>query len=226
MRSSVRSSGGIRGRFEPFNLIGQFLNRSIFSGPGIARAVAGLALAGVAAIGISSGARAQTDLNEELQCLALNIYFEARSEPESGRRAVGHVVMNRVASPRYPNTVCDVVRQGGERLNRCQFSWWCDGLSDVPRQLRAWSKSVDLAYEIYVGISQDPTAGALWYHADYVNPIWGKILKRNRKIGLHIFYAENENAKVSWARPNEIDPGKKQNQVAQLGETLTLDPTI
>lgn len=226
MRSSVQSFGGFRRCLEPFKPVGQFLSRSNSSGTGIARAVAGLALAGMAAIGISSGARAQTDLNEELQCLALNIYFEARSESESGRRAVGHVVMNRVASSRFPSTVCDVVRQGGERLNRCQFSWWCDGMSDIPLQRRAWSHSVDLAYEIYVGISQDPTAGALWYHADYVSPIWGKILKRNRKIGLHIFYTENENAKASWARPNEIDPGKKQDQVAHLGESLTLDPTI
>ena len=69
----------------------------------------------------------QASYDTELECLAQNIYFESRSETTSGKRAVAHVVLNRVSSKRFPSTICDVVQQGGSKLNRCQFSWWCDG---------------------------------------------------------------------------------------------------
>jgi spore germination cell wall hydrolase CwlJ-like protein len=128
----------------------------------------------------------------EVQCLALNIYFEARSEPESGQRAVGHVVMNRVAHSGYPDSVCEVVQQGGEeRLHRCQFSWWCDGQSDRPVHRKAWGEAQRLAREIYDGISKDTTDGALWYHATYVKPYWSELLLKGNKIGQHIFYLEH-----------------------------------
>ncbi len=127
----------------------------------------------------------------EIECLALNIYFEARGEPETGQLAVGHVVMNRVASTRFPSTVCDVIQQGGElRRYRCQFSWWCDGRSDKPRNKRLWEKSGELALKVYWGRSEDPTEGALWYHADYVKPYWRKEFERGPKIGRHIFYSQ------------------------------------
>jgi spore germination cell wall hydrolase CwlJ-like protein len=125
----------------------------------------------------------------ELHCLALNIYHEARGEPDKGKRAVGHVVMNRVTDHRFPRSVCQVVRQGGERRrHRCQFSWWCDGRSDQPRNKSAWDASIEIAREIIAGQSADPTGGALWYHADYVSPYWRKAFKRGPKIGTHIFY--------------------------------------
>jgi spore germination cell wall hydrolase CwlJ-like protein len=128
----------------------------------------------------------------ELYCLALNIYFEARSEPESGQRAVGHVVMNRVAHSGYPDSVCEVVQQGGEeRLHRCQFSWWCDGQSDRPVNRKAWTEAQRLAHEIYNGLSEDMTDGALWYHATYVKPYWSELLLKGDKIGQHIFYLEH-----------------------------------
>ena len=127
----------------------------------------------------------------EIECLALNIYFEARGEPEVGQLAVGHVVMNRVNSKRFPGTVCDVVQQGGElRRYRCQFSWWCDGRSDTPGNKRLWEKSAELALNVYWGRSADPTHGALWYHADYVKPYWRKKFERGPKIGRHIFYSQ------------------------------------
>ena len=129
----------------------------------------------------------------EVRCLALNIYFEARSEPEKGQRAVAHVVMNRVAHPRYPGSACEVVQQGGERIrHRCQFSWWCDGLSDKPVNKQAWNKSLRLAQEVYFGLLEDTTDGALWYHAVYVKPYWSEILLQGAKIGQHIFYLENQ----------------------------------
>ena len=129
----------------------------------------------------------------EIHCLALNIYFEARGEPEAGQRAVGHVVMNRVDHRSYPSTVCGVIRQGGEqKLHRCQFSWWCDGKSDKPKTARAWKKAQKLAREIYIGNSKDPTNGALWYHATYVSPYWRKSLIQGDRIGQHIFYLNND----------------------------------
>lgn len=139
-----------------------------------------------------------TQVENEVRCLALNIYFEARSEPEQGQRAVGHVVMNRVANQHYPNTVCKVVRQGGEeQLNRCQFSWWCDGRSDKPSNQKVWRNSLRLANAIYLGHSKDPTAGALWYHAVYVSPYWSDTLVLVRKIGQHLFYLKKKQPKYA-----------------------------
>ncbi len=133
----------------------------------------------------------EIDLDEELACMALNIYFEARGEPAIGKLAVGHVVMNRVAARSYPESVCGVVRQGGEiRRHRCQFSWWCDGKSDRPRDVAAWEESLLLARHILTGGSADPTAGALWYHADYVSPRWKDALREGPTFGRHIFYSK------------------------------------
>lgn len=129
------------------------------------------------------------EISKEIACLAQNIYFEARSESEQGQLAVGHVVMNRVAHKRYPDSVCAVVKQGGERRrHRCQFSWWCDGRSDQPMNQKAWQQSLQLARTILAGDTKDPTDGALWYHADYVNPEWSSILVLGKKIGQHLFY--------------------------------------
>lgn len=131
----------------------------------------------------------RASVTEDLNCLALNIYFEARSEPLDGKIAVGHVVLNRAANKRFPNKICDVVKQGGaDRRNRCQFSWWCDGRSDRPRNLQAWKESQVLARLVFWGYSEDPTGGALWYHADYVKPYWRKAFDRGPMIGRHQFY--------------------------------------
>jgi spore germination cell wall hydrolase CwlJ-like protein len=133
------------------------------------------------------------DVKGELECLALTIYFEARGESDEGKLAVGHVVMNRAQHSLFPHRVCDVVRQGGDKLRfRCQFSWWCDGRSDRPRDRQAWSKSRALAGLIYWDYSRDPTAGALWYHAEHVRPSWRRDLAPGPKIGHHIFYGLTE----------------------------------
>ena len=131
----------------------------------------------------------RADVREEINCLALNIYFEARGEPVGGKIAVGHVVLNRVADKRYPDKICEVVKQGGPRpRHRCQFSWWCDGRSDRPRDLQAWKESQVLARVVFWGYADDPTGGALWYHADYVRPVWRRKLARGPMIGRHQFY--------------------------------------
>lgn len=154
-------------------------------------------LLSIAAMGVLAGTPAASGqglgaagvLVPDVECLALNIYHEARGEPVAGKVAVGHVVLNRVQDKRFPNQACAVVRQGGEkRLNHCQFSWWCDGRSDQPRDAEAWAQALDIAKQVYDGKTVDPTGGALWYHADYVSPSWGKTLPRGPKIGRHIFY--------------------------------------
>ena len=134
---------------------------------------------------------AENAVSEELKCLAQNIYFEARSEPVEGKLAVAHVVMNRVTSPRFPNTVCGVVHQGGYAVrHRCQFSWWCDGKSETITNHRAWLESLELAHRAYRDRSDDPTGNALWYHAAYVSPSWRSDFVEGPKIGRHIFYSE------------------------------------
>jgi spore germination cell wall hydrolase CwlJ-like protein len=156
-----------------------FLTERLLSDPGSVRAE-------VASLGLSTA-----ELRKEVHCLALNIYFEARNEPYEGQIAVAHVVLNRVSDPRFPETACKVIQQGGERIrHRCQFSWWCDGLSDRPKNNWKWANSRAFAETVYWGRSTDPTGGALWYHADYVSPYWGQVFKRNRQIGRHIFYLD------------------------------------
>ena len=150
----------------------------------------GLGIYGGSAVEARGIPSSSIDSARELRCLALNIYFEARSEPEAGKYAVGHVVMNRVAHRRFPKSICRVIRQGGyKRRHRCQFSWWCDGQSDKPRNVSAWGESRRIAAAIYTGTSQDPTHGALWNHADYVKPAWRSDFQRGPKIGRHVFYA-------------------------------------
>lgn len=124
-----------------------------------------------------------------LKCLAMNIYWEARSEPLVGQVAVAAVTLNRVEDQRFPDDVCKVVRQGGEiRRHRCQFSWWCDGKKDIPLEAEAWRRANTLARLTAAGVIQDPTGGAMWYHADYVEPYWAEAKKQVTKIGRHIFY--------------------------------------
>ena len=123
---------------------------------------------------------------ESLHCLALNVYHEARSEPLEGQLAVAAVTLNRVASESFPDSVCRVVKQGGERRNRCQFSWWCDGKSDEPTNQAEWSEVNDLANNFLARRPQDPTDGALFYHATSIQRPWGRHL--TAQIGNHIFY--------------------------------------
>lgn len=118
-------------------------------------------------------------------CLALNVYFEARSEPIIAQFAVAQVTMNRVQSDAYPNTVCDVV------WDKQQFSWTHDGKSDRPKEREAWETAQwvantalrDNGKYLYVV----PT-DALHYHADYVTPYWVTGCVRVSQIGRHIFY--------------------------------------
>ncbi len=125
----------------------------------------------------------------EKNCLARAIYFEARSEPEAGQIAVANVILNRVKSERYPDTICGVVYDGAHRLNSCQFSFACDGKEDSPRATAQWTKAKKLASRALEGDAYVRVVStATHYHADYVNPRWSGTMKRLIKIGRHIFY--------------------------------------
>ena len=114
-------------------------------------------------------------------CLALNTYHEAKNQSLVGQIATAQVVMNRVEDDRFPNTICEVVKQGPTRpswedpekeypiKHRCQFSWYCDGKDDTPRNEKAWRKAQDVAFlVIYDKVKLDVTEGATHYHATYV----------------------------------------------------------
>lgn len=129
------------------------------------------------------------DVDAELRCLALNIYWEARSEPTLGRFAVAAVTLNRVGHKNFPKTVCGVVSQGeGLGPHRCQFSWVCDGKNNEPRNDKAWREAEHIARSMVFLDLPDPTDGALWYHADYVSPEWAKTMAQITQIGRHLFY--------------------------------------
>ena len=141
------------------------------------------------------------DLNQEFRCLALNVYWEARSESSLGQFAVAAVTLNRVAHERFPDTICEVVRQGGaDRKHRCQFSWWCDGKSDDPTNQAAWQAAQSIAYTTLFFDPPDPTGGALWYHADYVNPSWSKAMSLVTTIGRHIYYRKPARGEIVASR--------------------------
>ena len=124
-----------------------------------------------------------------MMCLALNIYHEARSEPMVGQYAVAHVVLNRVQSDRFPDSVCAVVYQGYNKgIHRCQFSWFCDGKPDRPNDSLAWAKSLLVANDVMRGTIPDPTKGATHYHANYVKPYWAKYQQYYVTYGSHRFY--------------------------------------
>lgn len=125
---------------------------------------------------------------EALSCLALNVYWEARSESPEGQNAVAAVTLNRVESQAFPDSVCGVVKQGGERRNRCQFSWWCDGKSDRPDDATAWHRARTVAGKALAQGVNDPTDGALYYHATYVSPRWAGDFEPTVRIGSHLFY--------------------------------------
>ncbi len=143
---------------------------------------------------IAPGTKLAAD-KDNRTCLALNIYHEARGEPLKGQVAVAQVVLNRVAHVRFPNEICAVIKDGGEwPRGFCQFSWWCDGLSDAPLESKAWRESMALAGEILSGAHNDPTRGALWYHATSVAPAWRRDFDRTGRIGDHIFYRPRRRA--------------------------------
>lgn len=133
--------------------------------------------------------------SKQVECLARNMYFEAKNEPDEGIKAVGFVTMNRVADESFPKTICGVVHQ---KINKvCQFSWVCLPKKHlVIRDQELYNRIYGMAVVIangHSGISlYDPSRGSLFFHATYVSPSWKAKLKRRVKIGGHIFYTKDK----------------------------------
>jgi|TARA_R100000093_G_C1926213_1_gene67252 spore germination cell wall hydrolase CwlJ-like protein len=135
----------------------------------------------------------QSNLNSEELCLVQTIYFEARGESFVGQLAVGSVVMKRLSSNSYPDTICGVVRsgvywKGNPVKDKCAFSYWCDGKSEKMYDIMAYDDAVTVANMILSGARIETIKSATHYHAVYVEPSWSFKLKRITRIGKHIFY--------------------------------------
>jgi Cell Wall Hydrolase len=128
---------------------------------------------------------------KELRCLSEAVYFEARSEPERGQAAVAQVVLNRVLSDAYPNTVCGVVYQNRHRYLACQFTFACEGKALRTDEAGAWATAQRIARDVAEGRTYLPGVGnASHYHANYVRPWWARYMDKREKVGKHIFYFE------------------------------------
>jgi spore germination cell wall hydrolase CwlJ-like protein len=129
------------------------------------------------------------DAQKQVDCLAQNIYHEAGYESETGKEAVAMVTLNRTQDPRFPKDICSVVQQ---KVNStCQFSWYCMSKTAISNMF-VYNQARNIAVYVYANYEKmaDVTEGALYYHADYVNPRWR--LQQTTKIGRHIFYKEKD----------------------------------
>jgi N-acetylmuramoyl-L-alanine amidase len=131
----------------------------------------------------------------QLTCLAVTVYHESRGEPLVGQLAVANTVINRTHDSRWPNTICDVVKEGPTLAwnkskpikHKCQFSYYCDGKSDTPTDPVAFNQAMMVAQEAWHSYGRiDITEGSLFYHAVDVNPAWKYVYVM--QIGNHIFY--------------------------------------
>lgn len=128
------------------------------------------------------------DMVRALQCLATAVYYEAASESIGGQKAVAQVVLNRVAHPTYPASVCGVVYQGSERRTGCQFSFTCDGSLRRTPSTRGWSTALRVAREALAGDVYEPVGLATHYHTIWINPYWASNLDFVGVVGAHRFY--------------------------------------
>jgi len=132
-----------------------------------------------------------TAVNRDLTCLARNVYHEARGEPKKGKMAVAKVTLNRVASSRFPNTICDAVyeQRWDKRRRRYVGAFsWTEFDTPPPLKSKEWKKALKIAEIVYENPESVQLQGALFYHATRIKPRWAKQKKRIKKIGHHIFY--------------------------------------
>ena len=126
--------------------------------------------------------------HDDMRCLSEALYFEARGESIRGQFAVAEVILNRVDSALYPDTVCGVIHQGTGRKYQCQFTYTCDGIPDVIHEKEAYDVSVKVASVMVNGAPRALTEGATHYHTKAVNPNWARKFPRTATIGVHHFY--------------------------------------
>jgi spore germination cell wall hydrolase CwlJ-like protein len=131
-----------------------------------------------------------TLVQRDINCLAENVYYEARGESEAGKIAVAEVTINRTEAPGFPDTVCGVVKQ--QNHHGCQFSWVCwKRRPPINKNDQMWVQSQQIAttvllYDDHPGIMKQRSA--LYYHADHVKPGWAHKMKFIKRIGGHLFY--------------------------------------
>jgi spore germination cell wall hydrolase CwlJ-like protein len=152
----------------------------------LSNAITGMVMVGAAVTTLGWAKASVDNQNREIECLATNIYHEARGEPIVGQIAVAQVTMNRVEHNYFPDDVCSVVWEDK------QFSWTHDGRSDRIRDNRAYQVALNVAETVYNDQEDDPTAGSLFYHATYINPPrWTRYMEVSTEIGVHVFYQWN-----------------------------------
>jgi len=133
----------------------------------------------------------------EKLCLAQAIYHEARGESREGQLAVANVIINRAMSKKYPSTICGVVFQNADKGRyKCQFTFACDGRSDMGRERTAWNRSIKLAEDAFYEFQRGERPGVvpnsvLFYHTTAVAPKWSHTFNRVAAIGSHVFYSTN-----------------------------------
>lgn len=127
-------------------------------------------------------------LTSEMKCLAEAIYFEARGEALVGQYAVGEVIINRVLSKNFPNSVCGVISEGSTRRNACQFSYNCDGKLEIITEKKIYERILKLSQMLLEPSARFLTNGATFYHSKLVNPSWSKKFIKTNEIGNHVFY--------------------------------------
>ena len=172
-----------------------------------------LLISALALSSVNAYANDTTTFDTELNCMAMNMYFESKNQPDIDMYAVGHVVLNRMKSDKFPirvdgkiasdhersepvNTICNVVKdakldtRGNPIRNGCQFSWYCDGKREIILSKKRWNKALEIAEDLMIDryYEYDFTGGALWYHADYVTPSWAKSKTKTIQIYTHIYY--------------------------------------
>lgn len=125
---------------------------------------------------------------EQWQCLAEALYFEARGESVKGQFAVAEVILNRVDSARFPDSVCSVINQGTGRKFACQFTYTCDGHKEVIAEPKAFQRVAKVAKLMLNGAPRELTGGATYYHTNAVRPRWSRKFARTTTIGVHHFY--------------------------------------
>jgi hypothetical protein len=135
--------------------------------------------------------------DDEMLCLTQAIYHEARGESREGQLAVANVIINRAMSKKYPSTICGVVFQNADKGRyKCQFTFACDGRSDMGRERTAWNRSAKMAEDAFYEFQKGERPGVvpdsvLFYHTTAVAPRWSHTFQRVAAIGSHIFYAKN-----------------------------------
>ena len=160
-------------------------------------------------------------------CLAEAMYYEARSEGAEGEKAVAEVILQRVRSRYYPNTICGVVYEGTDRGDKlCQFSYACDGSIAEQKTAKTWERSRQLASRIMAGTIRlgGQTDRATNYHTVEVSPDWAGAMLRTRQIGNHIFYRQ---APLVRAKA-EIggNPVLRSGVLLPDGKVMPYDPTL